>query len=257
MRRTLLALSLVLCVASFLAVDLAHAGVGMALRWDHCAGDAGTVNKDFACDTNTGSETLVGSFMLSVPSPSTSGLEIVLTLASASPTLPAWWQFRNAGTCRLSSLAMTLAPPAGSANCADWAPLGNSAGGIAAYTNYNGTLYPNMMRLISAVAVPSTNLVDLTTDQEYFAFQYNINHAKTTGTGACGGCTTPMCIVLQKIDVVTPTSHQALSTWWMSPDALYATWQGGSGVTTFLGTGCPAATPTRNATWSGVKALYR
>ena len=255
MRRTLHAPLLMMCVACLLATP-AHAGVGMALRWDRCAGDAGVVNKNFACDVNTGSEALVGSFMLSVPSPGTAGLEIVLTLASASPTVPAWWQFRNAGTCRTSSLGMALMAPPNAVHCADWAPLGDAAGGIGAYTNYSGTLNPNMMRLLAVAAVPSTNLSDLVTDQEYFAFQFNLNHAKTTGTGACGGCTTPMCLLLQKIDVVTPTTHQALSTWWMSPDDLFATWQGGAGVTTTLGSGCPLATPTRNATWSGVKALY-
>ena len=107
------------------------------------------------------------------------------------------------------------------------------------------------------VAVPQSALADLVTDQEYFAFRFGINHTKTVGTGACGGCEVPVCLLLQKIDVITPTSHQALSTWWMSPDDLYATWQGGAGVSTSLGSGCPAATPTRNATWGAIKTLYR
>ncbi|MEY4374874.1 MAG: hypothetical protein RL760_1041 [Candidatus Eisenbacteria bacterium] len=245
-----------LCAALLLSAPRAHAAVGMALRWDRCAGDAGVVNKNFACDVNTGSETLVGSFMLSRPSPSTSGLEIVLTLASASPTMPAWWAFRNAGTCRTSALTMGFNAPTGSVNCVDWDPTNSMAGGIGAY-QFPSAVGPNTSRIVAVVAVPQSALADLVTDQEYFAFRFGINHTKTVGTGACGGCEVPVCLLLQKIDVITPTSHQALSTWWMSPDDLYATWQGGAGVSTSLGSGCPAATPTRNATWGAIKTLYR
>ena len=35
-----------------------------------------------------------------------SGVEIVVDVATAGATLPAWWAFKNAGTCRPSSLTM-------------------------------------------------------------------------------------------------------------------------------------------------------
>lgn len=254
-RRSRPALTLLAVLAALLPCTPSRAAVGMALRWDRCAGDAGVVNRNFACDVNTGSEALVGSFVLSRPNPATNGLEILLTLASASPTLPAWWAYRNAGSCRSSALSMAFTAPASSVNCVDWDPTNSMAGGIAAYQNpsFAG---PNTARLLAAIAVPQNALADLVPDQEYFAFQLNIAHTKTTGTGACGGCDVPVCLVLQKIDVVSATSHQALSTWWMAPDDLYATWQGGLGVTTTLGSGCPAATPTRPRSWTSVKALY-
>lgn len=250
------AASLLGVLALLLCPTVSHGAVGMALRWDRCAGDAGTVNRNFACDTNTGAETLVGSFVLSRPSPGTAGLEILLTLASASASMPTWWAFRNAGSCRSTALSMGFNAPTGSASCVDWDPTNSLTGGIGAYQNPSA-VGPNTARLLAVVAVPQNTPADLVPDQEYAAFRLNISHTKTTGTGACSGCAVPMCILLQKIDVITPTTHQALSTWWMAPDDLYATWQGGLGVTTSLGSGCPAATPTRNSTWSSVKALYR
>ncbi|MEY4374897.1 MAG: hypothetical protein RL760_1064, partial [Candidatus Eisenbacteria bacterium] len=42
-----------------------------------------------------------------------------------------------------------------------------------------------------------------------------------------------------------------------APGSNVVTWQGGAGVSSTLGGGCPAAVPTRNSSWTGVKSLYR
>ena len=43
----------------------AHAAQGVNLSWSRCHGEAGgTQNRAFACDTNTGAEHLVASFVL-------------------------------------------------------------------------------------------------------------------------------------------------------------------------------------------------
>ena len=83
-------------------------------------------------------------------------------------------------------------------------------------------------------------------------------NAKTVGLGSCAGCLTPVCIVLNSVNVVAGTSANIkLSGPTNGIDSNVATWQGGAGVSTLLGQGCPAATPNRNTTWGQVKSLYR
>jgi hypothetical protein len=68
-------------------------GPGVNIRWDNCFDDGGLMNKTFACNTNTGQEQLVVSFVLADAMPDVSGQEIIVDIRSASATLPAWWAF--------------------------------------------------------------------------------------------------------------------------------------------------------------------
>jgi hypothetical protein len=243
-----------------LTASIASAAAGVNLRWSACFGDGGTANKTFACNSNTaGSSVLVGSFELGADLLQTSGVEIVVDVATAGATLPAWWDFKNPGSCRTASLVMNPTIAISAANCADWA-AGGAAGGLAAYSVGGGG--PNTSRMIGgfAIAVP---LADLTGGQEYFAFNAIINNAKTVGTGSCAGCSTPACIVLNSIKCATPpvtgvpSRDVKLSGPTNGTDSNYATWQGGAGVNSNRGQGCPAATPTHKSTWQQVKTLYR
>src|SRR5690349_1796199 len=56
--------ALLLALPALLAVASAAHAAGVSLRWNDCYGDGGVQNKNFACDTNAGSQTLVGSFTL-------------------------------------------------------------------------------------------------------------------------------------------------------------------------------------------------
>src|SRR5262245_53830443 len=102
MKKVTLLCGLLLAVSA----SVATAGPGVGLRWNDCIGDAGAANKAFACTSNTGSQTMVGTFELSADLLTTSGEEVVIDLASAGATLPLWWGFKNAGTCRQGSLLM-------------------------------------------------------------------------------------------------------------------------------------------------------
>ncbi len=237
------------------SASAAFAAPGVNLRWNACYGDGGVLNRTFACNTNTGSNTLVGSFEMGADLHNVSGLEIVVDLASAGATLPAWWQFHNAGTCRTSALNVSGVAPITAVNCVDWAN-GFAAGGLAAYNiGQNGA---NTARLIAAFAVPSANLQDLFAGQEYFAFNAAINNTKTVGTGSCAGCSTPVCLVLNSIRVVTATTGSVtLSGPANGFDSDFAAWQGGVGVVVGSRTGCPQATRVTNRTWGLVKTLYR
>jgi hypothetical protein len=115
-----------------LSTTAAHAAQGVNLRWSSCFGDGGTVNRNFACDTNAGTNVLVGSFELGTPLAQVSGNEMTLWLRFGSLGLPAWWAFTKEGFCRQASLALGTALPPAAQNCVDWAG-GQSAGGIGDY----------------------------------------------------------------------------------------------------------------------------
>src|SRR5262245_27652538 len=90
---------IVVALALFLHASPSAAAPGLSLAWDHCRSEATAVqNKMFACDTNTGSQTLVGSFALTFPVERVAATEVVLQLAPDGSVIPAWWQFRNTGS---------------------------------------------------------------------------------------------------------------------------------------------------------------
>ena len=251
MKRVTLLCGLLLAMTA----TVAAAAPGVGLHWNACVGDAGTVNRNFACNSNAGTNQLVGSFELGADLPGVVGTEIVVDFASAGASLPAWWAFKNVGTCRQASLTMNTVISA-TATCVDWA-AGAGAGGIGAYNI--GTRGPNTARMVAALAVAASGAADLAPGTEYFSFNMLINNAKTVGTGACAGCQTAVCIVFNSINVVPPAPAVGIKLTGPSNgfDADFATWQGGAGVVVGGVSGCGAATPTSNKTWGAVKSLYR
>jgi hypothetical protein len=247
MKKSLLLSGLLLLATS----SAAFAAAGTSLRWASCLGDGGAQNRTSACTTNLGSLPLVGSFEMPDLLANVSGVELSLDVAVAGAALPAWWQY-NAGECRQGSLSMNPTISLSAANCFDWANA-NAAGGLAAYNE--GTFGPSSAHILGGFAVSAANLASLDPGVEWFAFNLLISNAKTTSTGACAGCLSPVCIVFNSIKVATPT-NSILITGAASPGSNYATFQGGVGVSTLLGAGCPAATPTRSSTWGQVKSLY-
>ena len=266
--------SILLALIALLLAAPAMAGTtppGVNLRWDSCFGDGGILYRDFACDTNIGSERLVGSFELASDLPVVGGLDIYIHLGSAAPTLPAWWQFKTAGTCRQTALNIFATPPSGAVNCSDWGS-GYASGGIGAYqANSQG---PNHARIQAAVAVPSPG-VPLYAGTEYFAFSLTIAHSKTVGTGSCAGCLEPVVIFLTAIVVEFPSGPYLIldhgANW---SGSQWVSWQHGYPLN--VAHGCEmtgggfcirpytafdvvpySTTPTRTNTWGAVKALYR
>jgi len=54
---------------------------------------------------------------------------------------------------------------------------------------------PAVRRLNLFAAVPEYLAANLVAEREYYAFQVNIRHAKTVGTGNCAGCCTPVTLL--------------------------------------------------------------
>src|ERR1051325_7965243 len=230
--------SILLCGLLLAATCGVASAAGLNLHWNTCA--AGIV--------------AAAQFQMPSALSGVTGIEVTLDLASASPTLPIWWQY-NAGECRATELSMNGVAPSG-AGCADWAG-GTAQGGLAAYNE--GAHGPNSAHILGGLAVAAArNLTSLT--QNFFAFNLKILGDNTTAAGsngvACGGCDVAVCIVFNGIKVVTPTTFLQISGA-QAPGSNFITWQGGAGVTSLLGQGCPAATATHKSTWGQVKSLYR
>jgi hypothetical protein len=252
MKRLLLSASVML-VAMSAATSAMAAGVNLA--WTDCRGDGGVSNRTFACAANTGSNTMVASFVAPAGVTNLSGNELVIDLISTTAPLPAWWAMKNVGSCRATSLSANAVISGAAVNCVD-AFAGQGAGGIGAYTqvapgggwSISPIVESQHVRITIAMATPAPGPIDL--DVEYFSANIIFNNAKTVGTGACAGCADPVCIVLNSIKLTQPVGlGDTVLGFPASPGSNQITWQG-------AGADCNAV-PVRNTTWGSVKSLYR
>lgn len=261
---TLLALA---CAMPGACSAAASTGEGLTLRWDRCFADGGGANRDFACNTNSGTERLVLGFVLSAPQDSLNGVKFILDFGSTEPSLPAWWQFKNSGTCRFSSLGIDFAMPVGTVQCQDWS-AGTMSGGIGSYTIPFWNTNQDRIDLIGVSAVPPANLAHVDAGVEYVIATITINHAKTVGTNACAGCQTPVCIAASYAKLTHPVAAQdhRVTGEGSGPGSDRVTWQQAAIVTPQLICDntrcwydfiCTSSTPTSRSTWGAVKALYR
>ena len=247
MKKTLLITGVLLA----LTASIASAAGGINLGWNDCVGAGGLVNKNFICNTNTGNNDMYASFDPPQTLTTVNGNNQLIDLQSASAALPDWWQFKNAGSCRLASLIANGGP----GTCADpW--TGQGAPGIAAYlvTANTPSMPLNRARIIGSIAVASAFAGQVDPGTEYFSMVFRVNNAKTVGSGVCAGCQTAVCIVLNEITITQPPGTPGESPKVVDPlVSNYCTWQGGA----VGGAGCPGVTPTINKTWGQVKSLYR
>lgn len=249
----------------------AQQGVTPRLSWDHCAGDGYVGDRSFACNTNTGSETLWLSMVITDGTPRVGvlGFSGQVDFRLTSGVLPAWWQV-TAGTCRYNSITLLAGAPIVSGACDPWFGVGapDPLGVSGLYPGLEGS---NSLRMSLAAALPQGNTVTLAPGTEYQLARIQITHAKSTGTGACTGCTVPACIGFGELDLQYPEP---------TPIERYkgglgstVTWQGGY-VTSFTpvpphydefgwhGTysanlQCSTGpVPAQNRTWGSIKSMY-
>ena len=256
MKKTLLIAGALLC----LGVSMASAQGGLNLSWNDC-GTFGQMQKNSACNSNTGANTLVGSAISPVVIDQCVAMTTVLDLQTNQAALSPWWNFDAApGTppgvstgCRAvpASLSGDFNFTTSTFSCGDiW--NGVASGGINYVSQQGGVPNRGRIRLVCAVVAPV--VVDNSTENYYFKATFN--NAKTTGTGNCAGCTDGACIVLNSLELDQQPGVEGGNTIITNPlDSQYVLWQaGGNSVTPG---GCPQATPTKNATWGSVKSLYR
>ena len=220
-------------------------GGSIHMGWMDCyfGGAGGVANQAFVCNTNAGAAFI--AFASVVPPTGLTqyvGSAAVFDIQSSAASLPLWWQY---GGCRLST-SLTAAAAAGVTTCPD---LTNNPqfGGI----DYNFTNNPARARLRTAYAMDAGLAGPVSDAEELTVLQLSINRNRTTGTGSCAGCLTPVCIVFNSLllDQVNPSLPKGYV---VSGEQQWLTWQGANAQVP-----CPAATPTQSKTWGQVKSLYR
>jgi hypothetical protein len=251
------------CVLVLLALASTARAAGIALRWSTCDGPA---NRSFACDRSTGAEMLVGSFDPPGGISQLSGIEVILSIAAADGSVPSWWQMFEAGNCRRGSMTSSFDVSDQSA-CDD--PWNGAAtiGGLGAAAQTRVSLYnvgdPAGVDLFLTAAVAPSAIQGVSSGRTYAAFKLMINHQKSNGASACGGCDVPMCITLDAIRLVQPGRHGdadgnnkgTINTdltdgiGGMGGSSQVATWQGGTA-------NCGAGL-SKPSTWSELKSRFK
>ena len=234
-------LPVLLVAIELLVPSRASAQGGRMLRWNDCVDMGGTGAKDFACNTNEGFSDLVASFYVMPPQPEhTTGLVAVLELVGGDP-LASYWRLQHNG-CRAGEGTVSFSFT-GTLQCRNpWSagpPISSQV--TTAYVHPPGGATPRLRIEITA-SWPEQILLAV---QEYYAFRLRVNHARTTGAGACEGCCEPMTAHLETMYITQTTFNIGLA-----PDITTATWNAS-------GSPLCGATPTRNTTWGLIKGLYR
>jgi len=239
MKKTLLMAGALLA----LTVGVASAAGGINLSWNDC-GANGLLQKNFACTSNNGVNTMYASVIAPAVMGQLNGQASVFDLQTNQLALSPWWDF---GGCRISgNLSANFNMGAAPQSCGDpWqaAPSGGLTYGAA----FGG---PNKARIRTLCAISGNTPIDDVT--EYSFLSLTIANARSTGTGSCAGCSDGACIVFNSILLTQPLGQGDYTV--SAPiERQHVQWQGGGG----LGGLCPGATPTKSATWGSVKSLYR
>jgi hypothetical protein len=247
------------CAVLMVLAATKASGGGINLAWNDCYGAGGTVNKNFACNTNSGTNILVASFEPPDGITKLVGSSAVIDIQTASTPLPSWWQLSASG-CRAGSLRLDFNPPA-SQSCADyWSAA--ATGSLAYLPGFGG--HPDRARITISFGIPEARAGPVLIGWEYYAFRLILDNSKSSGAGACSGCLDPACITLTSVWLYQPEGlgDHAICVPLASNQA---TWRGGA----IGGYGCPGtdgpppppsdclATPTINRTWGQLKGLYR
>src|SRR5690349_2888207 len=128
-RPTRHALRVAALLAGALAVLLAAwpaAGSGLSIAWRDCRPPlgGGFVNQSFGCASDIQEFPLFPSFSLPATMDSVYSMELVIDLAVASDSLPAWWLMAP-GSCRTNGWSADAAPLS---SCNDaWGGLGTGS----------------------------------------------------------------------------------------------------------------------------------
>jgi len=249
-------LSLHVSLVLALALCTGRAGAsGIDVGWDDCPGGAAySLLKTFACDTNVGINTIVGSFVAPASVIAMSANETVFDIATGGAALAPWWGMAT-GQCRpASSVAGNFDFTLGPFACYDYWQAG-AIGSLSWSVLPNST---NRCRIKGVFALPAgdARITSIAKGTPVYSFKCNINNAKSTGLGACAGCTDEACIVLQSIRINQPVASGGFAIFMTNPaTAQHVIWQGWS--TQDPTAACPLLTPAKPRSWGSIKALYR
>lgn len=200
-----------------------------------------------ACDSNLGTQEWFASLLLDAPLQGVIGLIAVIDFQHSAPSLPDWWALQPGG-CRAGEIDPS-ALFADRPGCAD--PWASAPSGATALIQGINPTQPrggaNQMRLYYTAAVSSSEAVDWAAGAAYHAVRLSLTHARTTGVGACAGCSGAACVVLNAIEI------QRLS----GPDVVLSD-GGGQNIVNWQPSAPDCATvPVVRTSWGRLRTLYR
>jgi hypothetical protein len=242
-------------------VSVAAAGTpGVNLSWNGCttSGFNPGLNVNNNCDltqnpTSTGKKEFQGSFRVSQSFPDFSGTSSVVDLAW-NGSQPDFWKTENTTDCSFNALGAVNPTAAGLCPNTIFDPA-FSAGGFAVEHPFP---YTERLRIDWGNGAAAPVAIVGGTLYTGFSMSFNFDTGMdllVTGLPKCTGCTAPVCLVVNSIEVNGFTIGEKYLI--EGADARNFVTVNGGAVTTPTGQGCPAATPAKNSTWGSVKALYR
>ncbi len=249
---------LLLVCASFLLAAPAHAGIN--LSWDDC-GSSGEQKKEFACNTNSGAPfKLVGSIVPYQSLTEVVGVEATINVMGTAPQLPDWWKLGSGGCRGTAPLSLSFDfQDSGPYTCMD--PWLTRMQGMFTYQ----IMSPTGARIRLGGAMPQGESAVFDAGTEYYVFRLNLGRQRTTGTGACAGCSMPACLLLDNIQlyqspvlandpIESSPANSNLASWHGAYIFIWDDFENGQS-----GIGCAPDFPTRagRSTWGAVKSLYR
>jgi len=225
------------------AAASARAADGIDLAWNECYGAASARSSLVTECANTATEQFVAAFRLAAPVDSVIAVEVVIDLVTAQPQLPAWWDY-GPGGCRDGDL-IASANFADLTACADWLGGGATFDGSPVYSRGAPRGASNTARIVSTFAVLSTQARTLAAGLPYYATRFTLQN----DGGTCVGCATPVCLLLESVQLLRVSGPAHVLDVASSTDANRITWQ--STVAS-----C-ATVPARRTTWGALQQLYR
>ena len=224
---------------------------GLNLGWVNCPTGVGyTLTRTSLCSSNSGINTMVGSFVAPGGIDQMSANEVVIDLQTSGALLADWWRM-GTGRCRPTALGYSFDFTGGPIDCYDY-----WQGGAIGALQEDPPGTNNRARIKGVFALPAgdSRITSVPVDLEVYSFKLNINNSKTAGLGACAGCNAEACIVLNEIKANQPPPLTTVSI--ANPAAsAHVIWQAWTDPNP--SNACPLVTPTRKQTWGSIKSLYR
>ena len=243
-----LTVGLVLCAS----IASAH---GVNLSYGDCAANGAAHSVTLACTNTTAPFDMIGSVELSGPVSGFVAAAAIIDYQTAGTAVPNWWRFDGVG-CRSGYATTAYNSTSGGACTAVWYPA--IQGGLSTLPveqwqlgvgGANRLRYNGVCAINGAIELPA--LDPLNGINEWGIIRINTTFNKTAGLGACTGCATGVCVVLNEIDLSYGAGGASKAV---------ITSPGTGGQFVAFNTGgptCPDATPAHNQTWGSLKSLYR
>jgi hypothetical protein len=236
-----------------LRAPLALAAPGVNLYLGECSAGSSTTTVTNACDSNAGTAfTLYGSIVMpAVTRHQFVTCESILDIQTdAAGAIEDWWR---ADDCRSSAFILTADASLAGACATLWDTVAPAVSTLTAF--HAGSAPPNRIRLLLDTRLDPGAVYDLVGDgaTERVTFMLTVTRGKSLGPGACAGCSSTACIVLNETNLQTVSDTPATYLRLTDPVSnRYVTYNGS--LTT---AGCPGSVPARIRTWGAIKALYR